>query len=139
MASEVIANNNQQMSSALLSPQAIRDAALVRYYRLLAVKRRENIFRIARAITFSLLAFSVATLFFLLSAKPQHMAFWLQTALLLATLSLAASPLVISRLSFQRERRLHLVRKLYASGLRLDDEDNLVTDEVHERTVCQRC
>lgn len=110
-----------------------------RYRRLLAVKRRESVFRTLRAASLSGLVLSLATLGFLLVARPRDVDFWFGLALVLALLCLLAAPVAVSRLAFQRRRRLGLARRLYAAGFRLDEGDNLVSDEAHARTVCAKC
>ncbi len=130
---------NSEAFSTYLQPEIDADIPIYSYRKLLTVRRRENIFRIARAATVTILAFCTVLLGFLFHARPQYAAIWFQVAIVLGAISLLATPLVWSCLAFQRWRRQRLTQNLYSAGLRLDDSGNLVTDEAHYRVICEKC
>lgn len=105
------------------------------YASLLRARRLLSLAIAVRATAITLLVAGVLGIVFLASGRPVGANVWVSvvTATIAAALLLLIPAIVWY--AYVRQRRTYLARRLHRFGLRIDDDENLITDEAHYRVV----
>lgn len=102
---------------------------------IVRLRRRVQVLRMVRAAAMTAAAFGVILLTFLSVATPVGASGLLAGATALAAVGMGLWPLAALLLSYSEQRRIHLTRRLYRLGFRLDDDGHLMRDEPQARPL----